>query len=155
MSLAAIRVRGGVRVRRDIADTMRMLRLHRPNHCVILPGQDPALGMLRKAKDFITWGEVEKDVLIQLLSKRGRRVGGKPLTEGYVKETLGYGSIAELAEAISQGKVDPGHLDDVKPVFRLTPPRKGYEGVKRSFREGGALGDRGSAINELLLRMLG
>ncbi len=154
MSVAAIRVRGTVRVRGDIADTMGMLRLNRPNHCVVLPPHETYMGMLRKAKDYITWGEVDGEVLAQLLAARGRRVGGKPLTEAHAK-TLGYDSIASLADAVLQGKADLQRLDDLKPVFRLHPPRKGYEGVKRSFREGGALGDRGQAINELLLRMMG
>lgn len=155
MTLAAVRVRGTVRVRQEIADTLRMLRLHRPNHCVVVPVRDTYLGMLRRAKDYLTWGEVERDVLAQLLTDRGRLVGGKALTEGYVKKTLGHGSFAKLAEAVLRGDVDLQHLNDVKPVFRLSPPRKGYGGVKRSYREGGALGDRGEAINELLLRMLG
>ncbi len=30
-------------------------------------------------------------------------------------------------------------MKDVKPLFRLTPP-EGYEGVKRGFGAGGALG---------------
>lgn len=154
MSLAAVRVRGGIRVRGDIADTLGMLRLHRPNHCVVLPPRETYLGMLRKAKDYITWGEVDAEVLTQLLSARARRVGGAPLTETHAKE-LGYDSIAALAEAVLEEKVDLQRLDDLKPVFRLSPPRKGYGGVKRSFREGGALGDRGTAINELLLRMMG
>ncbi len=111
------------------------------------------MGMLVKAKDYITWGEVDGEVLAQLLAARGRRVGGTPLTETHVRE-LGYDSIAALAEAVLQGEADLQRLDDVKPVFRLSPPRKGYGGVKRSYREGGALGDRGSAINELLLRMM-
>ncbi|MFQ5552787.1 MAG: 50S ribosomal protein L30 [Thermoplasmata archaeon] len=154
MSVAAIRVRGGIRVRGDIADTLRMLRLHRPNHCVVLPPQETYLGMLQKAKDYITWGEVDGEVLAQLLAARGRRVGGKPLTEAHVKE-MGYASMPALAEAVLGGEADLQRLGDVKPVFRLSPPRKGYEGVKRSFRDGGALGDRGAAINELLLRMMG
>ncbi|RLF30819.1 MAG: 50S ribosomal protein L30, partial [Thermoplasmata archaeon] len=45
-------------------------------------------------------------------------------------------------------------LPDIKPVLRLNPPRKGYEGVKRSFMEGGALGYRGKEINKLIKRMI-
>ena len=45
-------------------------------------------------------------------------------------------------------------MKDVKPLFRLTPPRKGYEGVKRSFQNGGALGYRGAKINDLIQRMM-
>ena len=41
-------------------------------------------------------------------------------------------------------------------TFRLSPPKKGYErkGIKRPFKLGGALGDRGEKINDLILRML-
>ncbi|MFQ5920061.1 MAG: 50S ribosomal protein L30, partial [Thermoplasmata archaeon] len=63
--------------------------------------------------------------------------------------------LAALANAVLEGKADLQRMGDVKPVFRLHPPRRGYGGAKRSFREGGALGDRGSAINELLRRMMG
>lgn len=40
--------------------------------------------------------------------------------------------------------------------FALQPPRKGYgrKGVKLPFAVGGALGDRGEKINDLLLRMV-
>jgi large subunit ribosomal protein L30 len=40
--------------------------------------------------------------------------------------------------------------------FALQPPRKGYgrKGVKLPFAHGGALGNRGDKINDLLLRMI-
>jgi large subunit ribosomal protein L30 len=40
--------------------------------------------------------------------------------------------------------------------YALPPPRKGYgrKGVKLPFKQGGALGDRGEKINDLLLRMI-
>ena len=41
----------------------------------------------------------------------------------------------------------------MKPVFRLHPPRKGYEGIRHSVNEGGSLGYRGEAINDLAKRM--
>lgn len=39
--------------------------------------------------------------------------------------------------------------------YALQPPRNGYgrKGVKMPFKKGGALGDRGEKINDLLLRM--
>ena len=42
----------------------------------------------------------------------------------------------------------------IKPIFRLHPPRKGYEGIKRPFTMKGALGNRGDKINNLLERMI-
>lgn len=154
MSLAAVRVRGSVGVRGDILDTLRMLRLTRVNHCTVLPAEPETEGMLRKAADYLTWGEIEPPVLTDLLAARGRVTGDRPLTEDYVKDVLGYPSVKALAEALSQGEVRLRDLEGVRPVFRLHPPVKGYEGVKRAFTEGGALGHRGEAINALLRRMM-
>jgi large subunit ribosomal protein L30 len=41
----------------------------------------------------------------------------------------------------------------MKRFFRLHPARKGYKAFKKGFAEGGELGYRGSAINELIVRM--
>ncbi|MFQ5837576.1 MAG: 50S ribosomal protein L30 [Thermoplasmata archaeon] len=155
MSLAVVRVRGTVNVRGEVKDTLRMLRLNRPNHCVVLSPRETYRGMLQKAKDYITWGEVSPEVLSQLLATRGRLSGNKPLTEDYVKTVLGFPSFDALARAIVKGEVELDDLEDVKPVFRLGPPRKGYEGTKRSYADRGALGYRGEAINGLIVRMLG
>ena len=47
-------------------------------------------------------------------------------------------------------------MSNLKRVFRLHPPRgtKGWGGIKRSFVVGGALGPRGSEIENLVERML-
>ena len=34
---AVVQVRGVVKTRRDIKDTLKMLRLHHINHCVLVP----------------------------------------------------------------------------------------------------------------------
>ncbi len=130
-----------------------MLRLNRANHLVILPEDPSTLGMLRKAKDYITWGIIEPEVLALVLRNRGRLEGDRPLTDSYLKERTGHGSIDELARAICDGRASLREVPGLKPVIRLPPPRKGYEGVKRSFVEGGALGNRGERINDLLHRM--
>jgi large subunit ribosomal protein L30 len=67
--IAAVRVRGLTGVKHDIKDTMSYLNLHRKNYCVILEKKPNVIGMLKKAKDFLTWGEVSKEV-IELLKKR-------------------------------------------------------------------------------------
>jgi large subunit ribosomal protein L30 len=110
--------------------------------------------MLRKSKDYLTWGEVSQENIALLLKKRGRLVGDKKFTEEYAKE-LGYKSLDDLAEAIFNVKVECSSLPKVKPVFRLRPPKKGFKGkVKRSYSAGGELGYRGDAINDLLKRMV-
>lgn len=154
MTWAVVRVRGEVDVHPKVKDTLKMLNLHRPNHCVIVPEERSFEGMLNVVKDHVTWGEADPDVLSRLLSTRARLVGDEPLTDDAVDEGSDFGSIGELAEALSSGKATLKDVEDLKPVIRLHPPRTGYGPVKRPFHRGGALGYRGEEINELLERMV-
>ncbi|EDY35915.1 ribosomal protein L30P [Aciduliprofundum boonei T469] len=153
--LAVIRVRGRTGVRKEISDTLKMLNLTRINHCVLIPETPSYKGMLQKVKDYVTWGEINKDTLERLIRTRGRLYGDEPITDKYVKEKMGFENISALADAIVEGKVLYKDIPNVKPVFRLHPPLKGWEKTKRHFTESGALGYRGEKINELILRMLG
>jgi len=152
--LAVVRIRGTVNVRREIEDTLKMLNLERNCHATLIDDRPSFLGMLRKAQTVLTWGEVSKETIALLLRKRGRIVGNKKLTDEYVKKILGYDSLEALAEAIYNLEVDLRGLSGVKPVFRLHPPRKGFEGsVKKSYSAGGETGYRGEDINDLIRRM--
>jgi large subunit ribosomal protein L30 len=150
---AVVQVRGVVKTPRDIKDTLAMLRLHHINHCVIVPDTPEYLGMIRKVKDFIAYGEVDAAVLETILATRGRLIGNRPLTDEYVKEHSPYTSIAEYAAALSRGEATLRDIPGLKPVIRLHPPRKGFRTLKRTFQQGGALGYYGSEINTLLYRM--
>lgn len=152
--LVVVRVRGDVNIRHTIRNTLKMLRLHKPNHAVILDNTPDYMGMLRKAKDYITWGPLDKKTLVSLLEKRGRLEGNKRLTEEYLKEKTKFSSFDELAEQILSDKADISSVPGLKPVFRLHPPRKGYGKIKRPFSMGGVLGDRGPEIVDLIKRMV-
>ena len=147
----ALRVRGRTGIKGDIADTLDMLCLTRINHAVILPENPSYLGMLRKGKDYITWGEIDQETLTHLIEKRGRFPG----RERFTPEALSgdYSSAEELAEAILKEETT---LEEVgmKPVFRLHPPRKGYNHIRKSFKEGGTLGYRGEEISQLVKKMI-
>ena len=118
--MAAILVRGLINVKGDIKDTIQNLGMFRKNYCVLVENDPVYVGMLKKAKDFITYGEIDEETLKLLLEKRG---------QDYKKG---------------------------KRFFRLAPPRKGFErkGIKKPFSVGGALGYRGSKINDLIRRMV-
>ena len=151
--IAAIRVRGRTGIKGKISDTLKMLRLTRINHAVILPDNPSYHGMLVKSKDYITWGEINQETLTQLIEKRGKLPGNKKITPEELKEKGNYPSALKLAQAIIQGKAK---LEDVglKPVFRLHPPRKGYKDIKMSYQEGGTLGYRGEEITTLIMKMI-
>ena len=154
MVYAVIRVRGTVNIKPDIKKTMQMLRLTRANHCVLLEENAVYKGMLQMVKDYTTWGEINKETLTKLLSTRGKLIGDKPLTEEYLKKAAPYHSFEKLSEAIIENKVNFKDIPEVKPLFRLNPPKKGHRTVKRSFVNKGSLGYRKDAINTLIERML-
>lgn len=138
---AVIRIRGTVGLKSGIKDTLKMLRLSRKMHCVLIKDNDCAKGMLQKTKDYITWGEIDDDVLMSLIAKRGRKVEDKKLTEEEAKNAF--------------KKLNAGEKpDEVKPVFRLSPPSKGFKKSIKQHYPDGELGYRGKNINELLKRMI-
>lgn len=154
MVYAVIRVRGTVNVNPDIKKTMQLLRLTRANHCVLLEENVVYKGMLHMVKDYTTWGEINQETLTKLLSSRGRLIGDKPLTAEHLKTATSYPSFEKLSEAILENKIKYKEIPDVKPLFRLNPPKKGYRTIKRSFVNKGSLGYRKEAINTLINRML-
>lgn len=154
MVFAIIRVRGIVNVNPDIKRTLKLLRLTKVNHCTLLEENKVYKGMLQKVKDYTTWGEIDKEILPKLMESRGMIVGDKQITEEYIKSATSYNTFEKLSQAILDNKFKYKEIPDVKPLFRLSPPKKGYEGIKRSFKNGGALGYRGKEINKLIRRMI-
>lgn len=151
--LAVVRIRGSVNVSRAVEETLRMLGLVRVNHCVVVDDSPSHKGMLQRVKDFVAWGEIQPEALMDLLRRRGRLSGGKEISDEFVKSHTQFGSIDEFAGAVCAGKADLVGLPGLKKVFRLHPPRKGYRGIKRPFRNGGSSGYRGEEIGDLILRM--
>jgi large subunit ribosomal protein L30 len=131
-----------------------MLHLTRNNYGVLIDDRPSFLGMLKTARNFVTWGEASKETVNALIKKKGRLVGNKKSTDEYA-QTAGFKSLDELAEALFDGRVEYSKLPKIQPVFRLRPPTKGFKGkIKKSYGTGGELGYRGENINQLIKRML-
>ena len=150
---AVVQVRGVVNTRQDIKDTLKMLRLHHNNHCVLGADTPENLGMIRKVQDYVAYGEVDAGTLETLLSTRGRVIGDALLTDEYIKSNSTFSNIVEFAKALAKGESKLRDIPGLKPVLRLHPPRKGYKTTKRTFVQGGALGYYGPEINTLLYKM--
>ena len=154
MTYAVIRVRGQPDVSYDIEYTMGLLGVNRVNHCAIVPENASTKGMLQKVKDYTTYGEINAETLAQLIRVRGRLSGDRMITDEYLAANSEFKTVEDLAKAIIENDYRMKDVEAAKPVFRLHPPVKGYEGNKRSYKNGGALGYRGEAINDLIARML-
>ena len=122
--IVAIRLRGIRGQRTDIVSTLDMLNLHGKFFCTIVNESASTMGMLKKVKDYITWGEVSEDVAKLLVEKRGEK---DPRDAKKIKKFF---------------RLHP-------PVGGF---RK--KGIKVSYMQGGDLGYRGEKINDLLKRMI-
>ncbi len=139
--IAVIRLRGNLHISGPLDQTFKMLNLHNKNWCVILENNASNLGMIKKVKDYVTWGEISDEVYDELFEKKG---------EFYLGRTEDSKSLIKYNKYVTyKGK-------KYKKYFRLNPPKKGYgkQGVKVSFSKGGALGNRKEKINDLLKRMM-
>ncbi len=71
--IAIIRIAGMVKVSKDIADTLYRLRLRRKYVCVIVKPTKDILGMLKKVKYYVAYGEIDKETHDRLVKARGRK----------------------------------------------------------------------------------
>jgi len=140
MVTAVILVRGiQYGVKPDIRTTLKLLKLTRVNHCVVYSDVKKIEKMLGIGKDYATWGEISKETLTSLVEARGRLLGNKPIPKDMVKSVV--------------DAIEKGEKPNIKSVFRLHPPRKGFKDKKMKYPRGD-LGYRGEAIKDLLKRMM-
>ncbi|MDK2463610.1 MAG: 50S ribosomal protein L30 [Candidatus Korarchaeota archaeon] len=153
--IAVVRIRGRVDVRPEIRRTMEMLHVKRKFWATIVPATESYMGMLRVVKDYTTYGEIDKDTLVELLRRRGELRSGGRVTEEWLRENTEFDGVDDLVEALISGKARLHKLEWLKPYFRLHPPSGGFKRTtKRGYRDGGELGYRGRDINALLRRMM-
>ena len=141
-NIAAIRIRGEIGISHDVEDALKHIHLTHKNYCVVKPGSPEFLGVLRKIKDRVTFGEIEDETYELLYKKRGEPYRG--ITKDAKEKTSYSRKWIEI-----DGK-------KLKPVFRLNNPKGGFErkGIKTGYGAGGVLGYRGKAINDLIKRMI-
>lgn len=136
-------------------DTFKMLHIESPNNCIVCPEGSEWKGMIEKVKDWVTYGEIDKQTFVALLQKRLRGTADKKVDVKMLKELTKskYDSFEKFADDIIANKVKMKDFEKIKLFFRLTPPSKGFKSVKKHYPKGD-LGYRGKEINELLERMM-
>jgi len=153
MLFAAVRLRSAIGARRRVKDALMLLNLRYIHSCVLLPKNKSTEGMLKMVKDYVTYGEIDKNTLVELLKKRLRMNGNKRVTEKGLKEVTGFKSFEEFAEALLNGKAALKNYSQFKRVFRLNSPRGGLKSKKEHYPKGD-LGYRGEDINRFLRKMI-
>ena len=152
--IAIVRIRGNKETRGPVESTIMQLHLTRKNHCVLQKDTIYLRGMLKHAKDYIAWGEVDAKTVESLFVKMGKTEGDKKLTDEYVAKNSKFKTVKEFSDAVFSGTASWKDVKGLKPIFRLHPPLKGYGGsIKLPFPKG-ALGNRKDKMGALLQRMI-
>ena len=141
--VAVIRIAGMVKVRKDVAETLDRLRLRRKYVCVVVDANNKNIvGMLKRVKHYIAFGEIDSKTLEKLIKERAESEEGR-------KHKIEINA-GEVTKGLMAGK----KLADfkLKGFFRLHPPRKGIDS-KLQYPKG-VLGDNKKDINKLIERML-
>ena len=72
--IAVIRITGQVKVRKDVKETLNRLGLKRKYSCVVLEKPKPEeLGMIKKVRNFVAFGEISKETYEKLVKERGKK----------------------------------------------------------------------------------
>ncbi|MFH1439907.1 MAG: uL30 family ribosomal protein [Candidatus Woesearchaeota archaeon] len=122
--VAVVRIRGVVGLNGDIRNTLEMLKLHKRNFCTVHKATPSIVGMINKAKDYITWGEIDESTLKDMIDQRGEP---NPKDKNKTKPFF--------------------RLNCPKKGY-------GRKGIKKPFNCGGGLGYRGAKINDLIRNMM-
>lgn len=134
-----IRIAGEINISKDIAELLHRMRLRRKYSAVLIHPTAETKFILKKLRDFVAYGEISQEMLKELIEKRAQPLGKKKI------------DIASTIEKLETKKLDSL---DIKPFFRLHPPRKGIDSKLHFPIKKGVLGDNGEKINDLLRRML-
>jgi large subunit ribosomal protein L30 len=134
-----VRIKGTVNVPAWAKTTLANLNLDKKFRATLVAENLETLGMLRKVKDIVAWTSVDADFIKELLERRGKLSGYKPITKSDLPK--GFESIEELATAIAQNKTSMSKLNSIKPCFALAPPKGGFkQKTKTQFSQNGVLG---------------
>ncbi len=71
--IAVIRIKGDVKIRVDIRETLQRLGLKKKYSCIILEKpKQVELGMIDKLRDFVAFGEINAEAYKKLVEARGK-----------------------------------------------------------------------------------
>jgi large subunit ribosomal protein L30 len=125
MAYLVVRIRGTVNIPYWANNTLDNLNLDKRFRATVIPENPESLGMLRKVKEMVAWTSADATIIKELLEKRGRKTGFKPITNSDLPE--GYKTIEELASAIADNKMTLSKIRSIKPWFALNSPRGGFK----------------------------
>lgn len=135
--ILVIRISGMVDVPKEINETLYRLRLRRKYSAVLIKPTVENLKLLKHIRNFVAYGDINQETLKELIEKRA--VSNKKIDSSKIISELDKKDLKDI---------------NIKPFFRLHPPRGGIKSKLHFPAKGGVLGDNKEKINDLVRRML-
>ena len=120
-------------------EALYRLRLRRKYSATLLKPTRENLKLLQMLRNFVAYGDINKETLKLLIEKRAKSIDNKKIDSSLVIENI------EKKSLRSSG---------IKPIFRLHPPRHGIDSKIHFPKAKGVLGDNKEKINDLVRRMI-
>ena len=143
--LCVVKIRSTIRCGPQVRRGMETLKLNKLYSCSIIDKTEQNMGVLKVIDSWVTYGEINKDMMKKLLKRRSRVSNRKALEWKDDDLQTFVDQLYEGKSTIKSAKI--------KETFHLHPPLKGFEkrGKKTPFGIKGAFGYRGEDINKLLV----
>jgi large subunit ribosomal protein L30 len=152
MAYLVVRIKGTINIPQWAKTTLTGLNLDKRFRATIVPESPEYVGMLKRVKEEVAWTKADAGIVKDLLERRGRKTGYKPLSESDIPQE--YETFDKLAVAIAENKVSISKLEGIKPWFALSPPKGGFKRkTKTQYGQKGVLGDDNELIG-IVKRML-
>ncbi|KAI5166446.1 large subunit ribosomal protein L7e [Nematocida sp. AWRm78] len=156
-----VRIRSSNKAAPDVMCALDTLRLRNVNTGTFVINNKSSKSLLQKVRAYVTYGTLSLETIRKLIYTRGfGRYNGMPvnITPKVLAEQFGGAveTVEDIVEAIFMGnRSDASAINKWLRPFKLSCPRKGFGGRKiKGFTEGGATGDRGRYMDELIQRMI-
>src|SRR3989344_5494739 len=138
--ILVIRIGGLVDMTREFEEMLFRFRLRRKYSAVLMQPTVLNIKILKKLRNHIAYGEINKETMKELIEKRGI--------------SLDKSKKINPEKVMDQLEKNPLN-SDIKPFFRLHPPRGGIDSKKHfGVSKKAVLGDNKEKINDLVRRML-
>lgn len=158
-----IRVRGVLNVSPKVKKILQLLRLRQLHNGVFIRVNAATTKMLRLVEPFIAYGYPNLKSVKDLVYKRGfGKVTGQrvPISDNCVVSNGLPGTGLECVEDVIHEIYTVGEnfkaASNFLWPFKLSSPKGGFDGKGKlnHFNEGGACGQQGSKINQLIKKMI-
>lgn len=157
----AVRIRSSNKAAPDVMSALDCLRLRNVNTGTFVINNNSSKSLLQKVRAYVAFGTLSLETIRELVYTRafGKYDGKKVnITTELLAEKFGGAveTVEDIVEALFLGnRPDASAINKWLMPFTLSCPRKGFGGRKiKDFAEGGATGDRGKYLDELIRRMI-